>query len=103
MLSCHLDKNIASQRLQLNLNDIDMWLRKWRIKPNVLKSVEISFTLKKDLCSQVLLDNAYLPKVTVVKYSGLHQSSYLESTYPNEGNEDEDEISFQIGFVTLCG
>ena len=31
ILSCHRDKYTASQRLELNLNDIDIWLRKWRI------------------------------------------------------------------------
>ena len=49
-----------------------MWIRKWRIKANVLKSVQIIYTLKKDLCPQVFLDKANLPQLTVVKYLGLH-------------------------------
>ena len=54
-----------------------MWLRKWRFKPNVLKSLHITFTLKKDVCPQVFLDNANLPQVTMVKYLGLHLDSRL--------------------------
>ena len=77
ILSCHGNKNTASHRLQLNPNDIDIWLRKWRIKPNVLKSVQITFTLKKDLCPQVFLDNANLPQVTMLKYLGLPVDSRL--------------------------
>ena len=72
ILSCHKNTNIALQKLQLNLNAIDVWLRKCRIKPNVLKSVQITFTLKKYLCTQWFFVNANLSQRTVVNYLGLH-------------------------------
>ena len=72
ILSTHNDRNTASRNLQSNLNEIDRWLRKWRIKPNVTKSVQITFTLKRDSCPQVFLNNAALPQVTAVKYLGMH-------------------------------
>ena len=72
ILSTHNDRNTASRNLQSNLNETDRWLRKWGIKPNVTKSVQITFTLKRDSCPQAFLNNAALPQVTAVKYLGMH-------------------------------
>ena len=65
--------------LQLNPNAIVtcMWLRKWRIKLNDLKFVQITYKLKKDVCPQMFLDNANLSQLTVVKYLGLFLDSRL--------------------------
>ncbi len=40
----------ASAKVQKNLNCIQNWLSKWKIEVNELKSVHITFTLKKEIC-----------------------------------------------------
>jgi len=66
------DPNVASRRLQNHLDVVGEWLRKWKFKVNVQKSVSITFTLRKAPCPPVFLDGAPLPPADVVKYLGLN-------------------------------
>jgi hypothetical protein len=40
------DPGIASQKLQTNLDAIQKWLKRWRIKANKSKSVHVTFTIE---------------------------------------------------------
>jgi hypothetical protein len=48
VLTIHEDPATATHRLQTNLNKIQLWWKKWRMKVNETKSVQVTFTLKKE-------------------------------------------------------
>ena len=77
VLSSYEDKSTASYYLQQNLREIELWLKKLRIKANESKSVQVTFTLKKGKCPEVLLNSKTLPQATDVKYLGLHLDQRL--------------------------
>jgi len=47
-------------------------VEKWRMKANETKSAQISFTLKKDKCPPVQLNNQQPTQTEDVKYLGIH-------------------------------
>ena len=49
-----------------------IWLQKWKIKVNETKSSHITFTLRKDNCPAISINQTVLPQVESVKYLGLH-------------------------------
>ena len=51
---------------------IQSWLQKWKIKVNETKSSHITFTLRKDNCPAISINQTVLPQVESVKYLGLH-------------------------------
>ena len=63
---------VASLRLQNNLDRVQTWLKTWRIKANESKSIHVTFTLKKDSCPAVTLNNITLHQSDEVKYLGIH-------------------------------
>lgn len=66
-------QTIAAEKLQWHLYKIDEWLEKWRIKPNVGKSAQITFTLQREECPTIKEEaNRYS-----VKYKeGLHKHTH---------------------------
>jgi hypothetical protein len=44
VLNTHENQATATHRLQTNLNEIQIWLKKWRMKVNETKSVQVTFT-----------------------------------------------------------
>lgn len=62
----------ASSMLQKSLNEIQDWLKKWRMKANEGKSVQVTFTTRKETCPAVCLNNVVLPQSDSAKYLGLH-------------------------------
>ena len=46
----------ASTKLQTHINSFQKWLRKWRIKANASKSVQVTYTLKRQTCPAVTLN-----------------------------------------------
>ena len=77
ILSCHRDPVEASNQLQNNLNNIETWLKKWRIRVNETKSSQVVFSLRKNVCPQVRLNNILLPQAESVKYLGMHLDKKL--------------------------
>lgn len=63
---------IASQKLQNSLDRITDWLNKWRIKSNETKSVQVTFTTRKDTCPPVKLNGIELSQSNEAKYLGIH-------------------------------
>lgn len=72
ILSTSPDPVIASQMLQENVNNIEQWLRKWRIKANEQKSTHITFTLRRDTCPPITINNNPVPQAESTKYLGMH-------------------------------
>lgn len=62
----------ASRVLQTQLNNVNVWLKKWKIRVNAQKSSHITFTLRRDSCSPVYLNESEIPIKSDVKYLGLH-------------------------------
>ncbi len=56
----------------VNVNKLQIWLSKWKIKSNEIKSANITFTLRKDNCPAVSLNNVNIPLVNDVKYLDMH-------------------------------
>jgi len=71
VLTTHEDLVLTTRRLQTHLNKIQLWLKKWRVKANETKSVQVTFILKKSTCPPVHLNNK-LTQTDDVKYLGIH-------------------------------
>jgi hypothetical protein len=65
------DPGTASQKLQTNLDAIQKWLKRWRIKANEYKSVHVTFT------TQVNINNINLLQQEDLKYLSLHLNKRL--------------------------
>jgi hypothetical protein len=66
------DPTVASQKLQTHLLAIQIWLQKWQMQANALKSVNVTFTTRSGTCPPVYMNNVQLPCEDHVKYLGLH-------------------------------
>ena len=73
ILSSSSNPNLASSGLQDHANKIDEWAKKWKIKINTDKSVQVTFTLKQSPreCPQLIMNNVPIPVRTEIKYLGL--------------------------------
>lgn len=67
----------AASKLQRSLDNISVWLKKWRIKANESKSVNVTFTLRKGICPPVDINGVLLPQEKEAKYLGMHLDSKL--------------------------
>ena len=72
LLAVHTNPTMASYMLQNHLNKIQEWSNIWRIKVNESKSVQVTFTMKREACPPVTLNNRVLPQAESVKYLGMH-------------------------------
>jgi hypothetical protein len=67
ILSSDADPVRASERLHHHLHLLENWLKKWKIKVNPVKSTQITFTTRRDLCPKVNINNVPIPIKTEVK------------------------------------
>lgn len=72
LLAIHHNPTIASEMLQRHLDEIQRWLKLWRIKPNETKSVQVTFTMGKKTCPPVFLNKKQLTQSEEAKYLGIH-------------------------------
>lgn len=77
IISMHENPDLASASLQLHLDLMTDWYKKWRVKINSTKSVHITFTLKLGHCPNVFINNTPIPTSDTVKYLGLHLDKRL--------------------------
>jgi len=63
--------DIASQNLQLHLNKIESWAKKWKIKINDEKSTQVNFSLNKRECPSLKFKNKPIPLHQSTKYLGI--------------------------------
>jgi hypothetical protein len=57
---------------QTSLLAIQSWLKTWRMKANETKSVHVTFTTRRAMCSPVHINDVQIPQENHVKYVGLH-------------------------------
>jgi hypothetical protein len=81
VLATDSDPAVASQKLQTHLLAIQLWLQKWRMPANALKSVHVTFTRRSGTCPPVHTNNVQLPCEDHVKYLGLHLDKKLTWQY----------------------
>ena len=72
MMACDLDPIKASTKLQTHINSFQKWLRKWRIEANASKSVQVTYTLKRQTCPAMTPNTVQLPQSDCAKYLGMH-------------------------------
>jgi hypothetical protein len=77
ILASRDDPVTTSHKLQGHLDQLEAWLKKWRIKINVTKFVQVTFTLRKEQCPVVHINNTEIPQSPTAKYLGLHLDSRL--------------------------
>ena len=68
---------LASNKLKDQLNIIQKWLSKWRIRVNESKSSHITFKNKKCTCPSVNINSKIIPNSNSVKYLGQHLDTRL--------------------------
>lgn len=68
----HEDPIAASSILQSNINMVQNWLQKWRIKANETKSNHVTYTLNRKTCPSVTFNSQTVPQTNDVKYLGMH-------------------------------
>jgi hypothetical protein len=61
IFATHADPTTASRNFQEHLLTIQHWLQKWKIKVNETKSSYITFTLRKDNCPVIRINQTVLP------------------------------------------
>jgi hypothetical protein len=93
VLTAHEDPTMATHRLQVHLNKIHFWLKKWRMKANETKSVQVTFTLKKQTCPPVHLNNK-LTQTDDVKYLGIHLDRKL--TWGNHISAKRKQLDLKL-------
>lgn len=71
ILSVSETEEVAKRNLQKALNTVVEWTRKWRIKLNSAKSVQVDFTNKTLSESPILMENTPIPYANEAKYLGM--------------------------------
>jgi hypothetical protein len=62
ILSRHDDPVTASRKLQGHLVELEASLKKWQINISAIKSVQVTFTLRKEQCPVVHINNTVIPQ-----------------------------------------
>ena len=71
LLASHANPIIASSTLQRGLDSMEKWFHKWGFKINERKSTHVTFTLRKQTCPQVSINNITVPNKDTVRYLGI--------------------------------
>ncbi|KNC26157.1 hypothetical protein FF38_04255 [Lucilia cuprina] len=61
-VSIHDNPSIASEQLQLHIGELEKWLDKWKIKANATKCTHVTFTLRRENCPPVQINNIKIPE-----------------------------------------
>jgi hypothetical protein len=90
ILAHHDDPVTASYKIQGHLDQLEAWLKKWWININATKSVQVTFTLRKEQCPVVYINNTVIPLSPTAKYLGLHLDSRLTWTQRRQKRKQAD-------------
>jgi len=78
ILASHHNSITASSNLQHHFHQFDTWLKRWLIKANENKSIHITFFLKRETCSAVILNGQHIPQRETAKYLGIYLDRRLK-------------------------
>ena len=79
-VSMHTNPVIASEKLQSHITELEKWLYKWKINVNASKCVHITFTLRRESCPPIRINNVQIPEQDKVRYLGIHLDRRLTWT-----------------------
>jgi hypothetical protein len=107
IFATHEDPTIASLNLQEHSHIIEKWLKKWKIKVKESKSSHITFTLRKDHCPAINVNQTNTPQTEAVKYPGLHLDCRLDwkehiARKRKQIDQKTKEIDWLIGKNPIC-
>ena len=77
LLSTHNDITTAAQNLQYHASLIEVWCKNWLIKINESKSTQVTFSLRRDICPLIKLNNITIPVFNETKYLGIILDKHL--------------------------
>jgi len=72
ILASHQNPITDSTNLQHHLNQLEKWLKRWHMKANKIKSIHITFSLKRETCPAVILNGQHMPQTETAKYLSIH-------------------------------
>jgi hypothetical protein len=101
IISMHENPDLASNYLQLHLDQMTDWYKKWRVKINSSKSVHITFTLKLGLCSNIFINNTPISRSDTVKYLGVYLDKCLTWSKHIKTKKTATKFTLQITQTTL--
>jgi hypothetical protein len=77
ILSVNTDPAIATFTFENHLNQIKEWTKIWKIKINEAKSTQANFSLRREQCPAVVLNNLQTPASPSTKYLGIYLDNHL--------------------------
>lgn len=89
------EADIAANKLQIALNDVSCWTKKWRISLNETKSVHINFTNKRINTVRVYINRKEVPYANTVKYLGMTLDAKLKWKEHVLKKKDELNIKYR--------
>ena len=83
----------STEKLQIAVNQIYNWTKKWRIKLNETKSVHIDFTNKRITYKPVYINKQRIPHANTAKYLGMTLDTKLR--WNAHVKKKRDELGFK--------
>jgi hypothetical protein len=83
--------NRVHRTLQSHMDKITEWCTKWGIKLNENKSTQITFSLRKETCPPIKINNIRIPTNKTTKYLGIHLDKRL--TWREHINKKREHIN----------
>jgi hypothetical protein len=77
ILSVNIDPAIGTFTLQNHLNQIQELTNIWKIKVNEAKSTQVNFSLRREKCPAIFLNNVQIPSSPSTKYLGIYLDNHL--------------------------
>lgn len=85
----------AANKLQISVNQIHNWTKRWRIKLNETKSVHINFTNKSDQQIPININYAQIPYADTAKYLGITLDARLRWKVHVKKKREELDIRYK--------
>lgn len=92
----------ASKRVQEQLNELSVWLRRWRVKMNANKSTQITFALRPGNCPPLVLNGVAVPQEQKVKYLGIWMDRRLTFKHHLTSKRNQLNARFRQLYPILC-
>ena len=73
----HTNPETAVKLLQEHITKIEKWVQEKQIKANPNKCNHITFTLRKQIPPNILLNGTHITQTKQVKFLGLHLDTHL--------------------------
>jgi len=91
----------ASSSLQESFYHIQRWFKKWRLKANGTKSVQVTFTIRRETCLPVTMNGHRIPQADDIKYLGLYQDRRLD--WKKQIYTKRKQLGLQLGKMYWLG